>query len=83
MTTWRLLIADELETFGETFNDVLRCTLSEEELDIEFDNGFGAAEGLPFTLWTSERVYFPKEYDGAENVECVLRNPCHHKTQHI
>ena len=81
--TWRELIAEAMEESGETWSDVVSSTLTEQELDVEFDSGFGAAEGKPFTLWTEKRVYFPTEYDGAEGCRSVARNPDGQPTEHI
>lgn len=55
----------------------------ERELDREFFDGFGGAEGAPFTIWTRTRVYFPTEYDGSEWVSSVPRNPCDEVIQHV
>jgi hypothetical protein len=52
-------------------------------LDLEFDDGYGGAEGCFFTVWTVARVYFPTEYDGAEEVNSVPRNPCDEATPHV
>ena len=49
----------------------------------KFGNGFGAHEGIPFTMWTKKRVYFPVEYDGAEWVSSVSRNPDGEPTGHV
>ena len=54
-----------------------------EELLKEFDGGFGCSEGEPFTLWTTNRVYFPVVYDGAEWCASVSRNPDGKPTYHI
>lgn len=81
--TWRVLITDEMLCRGESWSDVLKCTLSDSQLDTVFDAGYGSAEGEPFTLWTHNRVYFPVDYDGSETVASVLRNPCDKKTKHV
>ena len=52
-------------------------------LDIEFDDGYGVAEGCWFTVWTAKRVYFPKEYDGAEGVRSAPRDPCDEAMRHV
>lgn len=62
---------------------VVHCTLSAEQLFERFDDGFGSVEGRPFTAWTETRVYFPTDYDGAENVASAPRNPCDEVTDHI
>jgi hypothetical protein len=75
-TTWRKKIAE----FGDT---IIACTLSDEELDAEFDDGFGCPEGMPFTAWSERYVYFPVCYDGAERVGRAPRNPCDEANDHV
>lgn len=74
-TTWRKDITRELKENGETWSDVESHTLTDEELDTEFDSGYGGTEGVPFTLWTKSRVYFPLCYDGSEWTGSVSRHP--------
>ena len=77
MVTWRELINEELE------GDVLIAnTLTEEEMDAEFYNGYGGAQGKAFTAWSKTRVYFPIVYDGAEWVGSAPRNPCNEACEH-
>lgn len=83
LTTWRKMISYCLECDGESWNDVVAMTLTDEELDREFDSGYGGHRGCSFTLWTASRVYFPCTYDGSEWCDSVPRNPCNTKTQHI
>lgn len=83
MTTWRQEISDAMSEAGETFADIDSITLSDEELDCEFDSGYGGENGLPFTAWTKARVYFPVCYDGAEWVTSVARNPDGKPTEHV
>lgn len=78
MATWRGLIAEAAK--GDA---IIACTLTPEELDVKFDNGWGGTEGEPFTAWSETRVYFPVCYDGAEWVESAPRNPCDEKTEHV
>jgi hypothetical protein len=66
METWKQLIEIAMREHSESWNDVESCTLTEEELNVPFDIGYGQSEGSPFTLWTKSRVYFPAVYDGAE-----------------
>lgn len=75
MSTWKELIFDEMDVFNESFDDVISCTLSDEDLNVEFDSGYGGTEGKPFTVWTSRRVYFPVCYDGSEWVGSASRDP--------
>ena len=83
VNTWRSLITDEMEKWGESWGDVIACTLSEDELNEEFDDGLGCTEGKPFTLWTKRRVYFPRAYDGAEYCTSAPRDPCNEATEHV
>lgn len=77
------LIQDEMNYHDETFDDFVECTLTEEELNVKFDSSYGGFEGKPFTLWTTNRVYFPEGYDGAERVRSVSRNPDGNPTYHV
>jgi hypothetical protein len=83
MTTWRKLISVELESQGETWADVETMTLTQPELVVQFDSGYGGEEGEPFTMWTKNRVYFPCCYDGAEWCGSVSRHPDGKPTNHI
>jgi len=83
MTTWRESIGKALISNDETWKDVESNTLTKEELDISFFNGWGAPDGKPFTLWTKNRVYFPVCYDGKEWVSSVSRNPDGKPTKHV
>ena len=95
MATWRELLTEAMEYHSESWDDVVKVVFGqvhthymdddkpeEASLDREFDDGYGTAEGGPFTLWTQDRVYFPTEYDGSESVGSVPRNPCDVPTGH-
>ena len=82
MTTWRKEIMQRmLENKDKDITNYV-TTLTEEELDISFDAGYGGTAGLPFTLWTTWHVYFPCEYDGSEWAGSVDRNPTQNPTYH-
>lgn len=83
MTTWRKNLTESLASNKEEWHHIIGSTLSPEELDEEFDPGYGGTNGAPFTCWTHNHVYFPVQYDGAEWVGSVPRNPCPVKTEHI
>jgi len=83
LTTWRKELRSALEKNDETFDHIVECTLTNKQLDEEFDKDYGLEEGVPFTCWTFRRVYFPACYDGKEWVESVPRNPCGEATRHI
>lgn len=78
MSTWKEKI--ESEANGD---EIIECTLSKEELDVEFDSGFGGSCGKAFTAWSEKYVYFPVVYDGAEWVGRAPRNPCDEATDHV
>jgi hypothetical protein len=80
---WFNAIAHVMEYTKESWDDVESCTLTKEELLVEFDGGYGCTEGEPFTLWTRNFIYFPAQYDGAEWVAYVSRNPNSESTYHV
>lgn len=86
-TTWRKLIADAMGfgyARGGDPGPIIACTLTEAEMDVEFDSGHkGGIAGRPFTAWTPTRVYFPAQYDGSEWVESVPRDPCDEAIVHV
>ena len=82
-TTWRKELEATMGSLGESWDDVERCTLTNEQLDDVFDNSFGTSEGEPFTLWTADNVYFPAVYNGKEWVAVVPRNPIPIATNHV
>ena len=82
IVSWRELLSYALKRHNETWEDVVSCTLSDDELNRAFDRSYGGPEGKPFTLWTRKRVYYPFEYDGAENVRSVSRIPDGIPTKH-
>lgn len=81
--TLKNLIEEAMQEHGENFSDIVSCTLTKEEMELEFENDFGGETSTPFTLWTKNRVYFPTDYDGAQGVKSVSRNPDGKPTQHI
>lgn len=81
-TTWRKEFEDVFKSTGDSF-ETTKFTLSPEELDVEFDAGYGGTEGKPFTAWSKKYVYFPACYDGAEWVAYVSRVPNGEATDHI
>ena len=75
MNSWRELLIEAMDSRGESLADLISNTLTDAEMEKEFDSGFGSSEGKPFTAWSEKTVYFPIVYDGAEWVGCVSRNP--------
>jgi len=81
-TTWRKEISYAMSKTQETWQDIESITLSDKELDVEFNDGYGHEEGIPFTAWSKNHVYFPICYDGAEWCGSVSRNPNGKPTGH-
>lgn len=77
-TTWRKSISECADG-----DEIIYCTLTDAELDVEFDDGYGTSRGKPFTAWSERYVYFPAVYDGLEWVERVPRNPCAEVPRHV
>jgi hypothetical protein len=82
-TTWRIELNEALEDNKETWEDIVSNTMTNEQMDKEFDPGWGVPEGCEFTVWTNNFVYFPLCYDGSESVGCVSRNPDDKPTNHL
>lgn len=80
--TWRKMLIEEMKDYGESLSDIVSSTMTEAEMDEPFDSGYGFTEGIPFTVWTERRVYFPLYYDGAEWVGSVSRHPDGEPTEH-
>lgn len=77
------MLDEALEENGETWADVVSNTMTEADMEMEFDAGHGLIKGCKFTIWTERGVYFPVSYDGAEWVGNVSRNPDGKPTRHI
>jgi hypothetical protein len=82
MSNWKKMLVGEMEEFGDSLLNIESNTMTEEEMDKDFDAGYGGTEGIPFTVWTKDRVYFPICYDGAEWVGSVSRHPDGQPTDH-
>lgn len=83
-TTWKEQIQIEMGIYGESLSDIISSTLSQEQMNAEFDNSMNAVlEGIPFTIWTANRVYFPVTYDTGEWCGSVSRNPDGKPTSHV
>lgn len=75
MSTWR----EMLDGFED---NIVACTLTDDELRVEFDSGYGGHEGVSFTAWSEKWVYFPVVYDGSEWIGRAPRNVCDIACQH-
>lgn len=82
MANWKQMLIQAFKETGDNF-EKMQTTLTQEELIIEFDGGFGCIKGVSFTSWGEKYVYFPVVYDGAEWVGYAPRNMCEIKTSHL
>lgn len=83
-TTWRQDIERERKERGDDVGPLVGCTLSEEQMDAEFDPRYDHYEdAVNFTAWTEARVYFATQYDGATDTDSVPRHPCDEADEHI
>lgn len=79
MTTWRKELIEILKVTKDSW-EYLVITITDEELDKEFDDGYGSSEGTPFTAWSDNYVYFSREYDGSDYIDHIQRHP---KSLHV
>ena len=82
MSNWKKLLIETMQERGESLDDIESNTMTDEEMNKNFDSGFGGINGIAFTVWTARAVYFPICYDGAEWVGSVSRNPDGKPTYH-
>lgn len=72
---WKDVISEEMLEHGESFDDIVSTTLTDEDLGRRFLMGHRADDRLEFTVWTEKRVYFPLNYDGDVGCGSVSRIP--------
>lgn len=80
---WKESLILELNANDEEWDDIVSCTLSDKELNEEFEDNYGYPMGESFTAWTKNRVYFPFYGKGYEFVVSVSRNPDGKPTDHM
>jgi hypothetical protein len=84
MKTWKQIITEEMDKHGERWGDIVEMTIKEWEAEVGFDaEYYTILNGVPFTVWTKKRVYFPTSYDGIESCASVSRNPDGIATKHV
>ena len=44
--------------WNENLSDLISNTITDYEMQNDFDEGYGIEEGKPFTAWSTNRVYF-------------------------
>lgn len=76
MANWKELLDEAFTSSGDSWQDVEFNSMTQEQMEKEFYDGYGAIEGCAFGIWTKNFVYFPAVYDGAEWVDWIPRNPC-------
>ena len=76
-TNWKEMIKEAADD-----DEIIACTLTEDELLKEFDAEWGVVEEKPFTAWSEKYVYFPVTANGGEWVGRAPRNPCDEATKH-
>jgi len=83
MTTWKKEIEIAMTPHKEVWDDIVSSTFKDGEENVEFNDGYGGEQGIPFTVWTKKRVFFPATYDGTEWCSSVSRNPDGITTGHV
>lgn len=81
MANWNEMLREIFAERGDDFSQMV-CTVGAEQLNAEFDDGYGSENGCAFTAWGDNYVYFPICYDGAEWVGSAPRNPCDESLSH-
>lgn len=75
MDNWYRMLQEIMESDKKDFSQK-KCTLTDKELKVNFDSGYGGSEGIPFTAWGKKWVYFPIVYDDSEWIGHAPRFPC-------
>lgn len=84
LTCWRTEIERVMLGVGDSMANLVAMAPPDGEwLDWDFDDGYGSENGVEFLLWTTDWVYFPVCYDGAEWVGAVPRNPRAEPIEHF
>lgn len=87
MKNWKTMIDSAMNENGESWEDVVANTMTDEEMDKAMDKDFASGyfliQGCTFTVWTNKSVYFPACDGIVEWVERISRNPDGKPTKHI
>jgi len=81
-TCWKEQLQERCKKNNDDYEKLI-CTLSEKELEEEFDDICASTEGQSFTAWSDNYVYFPVSCEGMEWASSAPRNPCDIKTNPI
>lgn len=73
--SWRELIICEMKCCGESWADVVYCTMNDDALDYKFDVDHGIDDGGWVELWTHNRVYKACGTRSSKWIESMSRNP--------
>lgn len=71
---WREELQKHFKITGDSFDNII-INISDEELDREFNGGYGSSEGTSFQAWSDHYTYFNYEYDGSDFILRVPRHP--------
>lgn len=69
--SWKSIFLEEMENFNETWDDVVSCTATQEEIErevepnIEYDRAYMAKDLIPESIYviTSTRLYFVVNFE--------------------
>ncbi len=70
MTNWKAILKKKCA--GDT---IIACTLSNTELNLEFDNRLGHTNSVQFNAWSKNYVYSSDDYDRTNRIVRAPRNP--------
>lgn len=78
MNSYKELLNETINQFGENEKDIIFINIPETELItpfVNFNQTGADNEKPPLLAWTKERVYFSHEYDGEIEIYSVPRHP--------
>lgn len=76
LTTWKKEFEHILLETGDKLKDLIFNRKNADlVLNTEFDKSFGYQNGPGFIAWSDDYVYFNQEYDGADFISYIQRNP--------
>ena len=73
MTTWREMFLEDMKVNGDSWDNVVFCTLSQEQLDA--DERRLAVPADEIVAWTAKYVYYGIDLDWTNDCSFQLRNP--------
>jgi len=70
MESWYKMLKSIMENDDEDFK-TKKCTITDDELKVEFDSGYGGSEGCSFTAWGKKWVYFPRSEEHTSELQSL------------